>query len=146
MSLDQLIPASIGLLIFGLPTGYLSWLWLLGLQSRSWSTTTGTITHAMVKPGQRNQASVSVGYRYEVNGTTYTGSTVRFGDFLNATVGDARETAGRYRQGAPVTVYYHPRRPKIATLETRASRLIPMWVVLGGLMLSSIIYGLLTAT
>jgi hypothetical protein len=99
-----------------------------------------------MKRARRNQASVSVSYRYAVHGTTYTGSTVRFGDFLNATVADARETAGRYRQGASVTGYYHLRRPNIATLEPRASRLIPMWVVLSCLMLSSIIHGLITGT
>jgi hypothetical protein len=43
-------------------------------------------------------------------------------------------------------VYYHPRRPTIATLETRASRLIPIWVLFGCLVIGSIMYGLITGT
>ncbi|HEX6293463.1 MAG TPA: DUF3592 domain-containing protein [Herpetosiphonaceae bacterium] len=146
MPLDQLIPGIIGLLIFGIPTAYLIWLWLLALQSRSWATTPGTITRSQVQPGVRQQATASIHYTYLVDGKEYTGTTVYFGGFINARASDARETVRRYSRGATVTVRYHPQRPGTSTLETRVSRGLLLWIVLGLGMASSILYGLITGT
>lgn len=146
MPLDQLIPGTIGLLIFGIPTGYLVWLLLLAIQSRSWKTTPGTIVFSLARRTRAHQARVSVAYRYEIDGTTYTGTTVYFGSFLNASAQDARETAARYRSGATVPVYYHPQRPSLATLETRVAWGLILWIILGCVMVGSIVYGCITGT
>lgn len=104
MPLDQLIPGTIGILIFGIPTLYLVWLLLLALQSRSWKSTSGTIIFSMARRTRSRQASVSVTYRYQIDDTTYTGKTVYFGSFLNASASNARETAARYRSGSTLPV------------------------------------------
>ncbi len=149
MPLDHLIPGMIGLLVFGLPTAYLIWLWILGRQSRAWATTSGTIIHAAVtKPSNNHstQASASIRYQYHVDGVAYTGSRIHFGAALNFNKSDARAAVTRYPRGATVTVYYHPRRPRIAALEPRVASTLVLWVAIGLFMVGSILTGLLTGT
>lgn len=137
-TLERIIPATVGLMVFGIPTAYLIWLCWLAFSSRRWPTTTGRITRSRVVPGRRNQAYYDVHYEYRAYGQTYTGSRVRFGGALNANSADARETTRRYPVGQNVVVHYYPDKPSLATLEQKVSGLVWLWIVLGLFFVGSI--------
>ena len=131
MPLDKLIPGLAGLLITGAPTAYMLWLAWLALASRRWPSARGRVTRSAVVPGRRDQAGYSVHYQYEVGGQIYKADRVRFGGAISSNRGVAQDTVSRYPDGGAVTVYYHPRRPSIATLERRASGFLWLWLTLG---------------
>ena len=143
MALDQLIPGLIGLLICGIPTAYLLWLCWLAYSSRRWPSVTGRITRSKVVAGRRNSASYDVRYEYQVYGRPYTGERVRFGGAFNNNSSDARATMLTYPEGKIVTVWHHPQRPAIATLEPRLSGFLWIWIPIGLFITGSIMGALL---
>ena len=142
VALDELIPGIVGLLVTGVPTAYMLRLAWLSLASRRWPSARGRVTRSAVVPGRRDQASYDVRYGYEAYGRRYDGSRVRFGGAISSNRAVARETVNRYPHGSAVTVYYHPRKPNIATLERRASGFLWLWLSIG-LFLASAIAGAL---
>lgn len=137
-TLEEVVPAVVGLLVCGVPTGWLLHLLLLSLRSRGWPSVEGRVTHSAVVPGRRNEARYDVRYAYEVEGRAYEGSRVRFAGALNMSAADARETRSRYSRGQGVRVFHHPRRPEVSTLETRVSGALWLWTALGLFMVGSI--------
>ena len=130
MATSQFIISLVGLAIFGGAAGALMWIWFKSLLSRRWPTTQGQVRSLeLVLPlHNRLQGRASVLYHYMVDGQTYTGSRVRFGDWLVYSSFVAREIAGRYPQGRRVTVRYNPRNPQDATLESAVATVLMMWL------------------
>lgn len=151
MAWDQLIPGMIGLMLFGVPTGFFLWLCYLGAVSQSWPTISGKVTTSYVKSLYvkvlpRSGAIAKIRYTYEVHGKSYTNDVVCFGDFLNASQSDARKKVQRYGLGSCVTVHYHPKRPQLATLEPRTSGFLALWIAIGLGAIGSITCGLITGS
>jgi uncharacterized protein DUF3592 len=73
--------------------------------------------------------SVTVSYRYEVDGVAYVGDQIHPGGFRSRTYEESSLAFHKYRPGASVTVYYDPRAPGRAALETDATW--PVFVALG---------------
>jgi hypothetical protein len=127
---SQFIVSLVGLAVFGGAAGLLMSIWLKSLLSRRWPTTPGqVIALELTLPlHNRLQGRASVLYQYIVDGQSYTGSRVRFGDWLVYSSFVAREIAGRYPQGRHVTVRYNPRNPQDATLESAVATVLMMWL------------------
>jgi Protein of unknown function (DUF3592) len=66
--------------------------------------------------GPRNLADVT--YAYEVNGTSYESSRIRFGQGRTRFRSQAEELVGRYPAGSDVDVHYNPADPGVAVLDT----------------------------
>ncbi len=130
MATSQFIVSLVGLVLFGGAAAALGWVWLRSLLSRRWPTTPGQVKSVeLVLPlHNRLQGRASVLYHYTVNAQTYSGSRVRFGDWLIYSSFVAREIAGRYPQGRRVTVHYNPRNPQDATLEPAVATVLMMWL------------------
>jgi hypothetical protein len=157
MKIDEIVPALIGLTIFSGLTAYLAWQLALALGSRRWPTTNGVITESSIvtvsygTPIQDNTSNTftsdgrnyRIYYTYQVNGQSYESNGVRFGGWLNSNPWDARATSQRYPAGKSVTVFYNPRNPRIATLETRVSGLLYILLTIGILAIGSIAGALL---
>ena len=56
-------------------------------------------------------------YEYSVNGTTYDGNRVAYGDYGSSSPAHARRIANRYPKGTAVTVHYMPDSPEESLLE-----------------------------
>jgi hypothetical protein len=142
--LDTLLPGLLGLLLFGGPALVLLRIGLLGRESRTWPTTEGTVTHAAVSTPagamRRDRASVSVAYRYEVGGRTFTGRRLRFGGALGL---GAAGAGTPLRPGDRVTVRYHPRLPGLSTLEARVAPQLWALAAVGLVVAGGILVGLL---
>ena len=89
-------------------------------QSKSWPTVTGRVLTSEVSvrlgKGPRNLANVS--YTYEVDGTRYESSRIRFGQGRTRFRSQAEELVGRYPAGSDVDVHYNPADPGVAVLDT----------------------------
>lgn len=120
------------LIVFGIYFLY------IGNESLSWSSAEGSVVNAEVRTdvSLRNRAAgvasnarvayyVSVKYTYNVEGTPYFSSRYslgegdRVGGRSHPERSDAEaEAASRFPKGTPVSVYYNPKRPTEAVLET----------------------------
>lgn len=108
-------------LLFLLFLPYLGWLVrreIRARQSRGWPTTTGEIITSRLDrhtgPGNlfRPFSRLYLEYEYTVEDVTYTSSTLTWGALSEA----PRELLAHYPPGQPITVYYHPHAPYLATL------------------------------
>lgn len=144
---ERIVPPLIGLLAFGVPTGYLVWQVWLARRSANWPSTTGRILHAEPYRGwvpmpRSSYVIPTVLYEYRVDGRRYTGTRVTFGGWLNASISAGNRVLARYRTGMPVSVRYDPRKPSRCTLERRVSGIV--WLFLGiGVFLTSSVFGAL---
>jgi len=100
----------------------------LALASASWPQTTGTITALNIAEIERtannNEYMVfrpEVTYAYAVEGRTYTGDRIAFGDQTKGSRNDAQKLLAPYQVGGPVQVFYDPADPQAATLTTKAA-------------------------
>jgi Protein of unknown function (DUF3592) len=144
MTFDEVIFPLIELVICGTPTTYLLSLCWLGIISRYWASTTGHITHSIIvtidhKP---NEACYYVRYEYEVRGCQYASNRVQFGGAISTNLADVRATTQCYRKDKEVTVFYHPRHPKVSTLERKVSGHVFAWLPIG-LFISTALIGAL---
>jgi hypothetical protein len=144
MSLSSYLPLLFALIVISAPTFYFSWLAFLALQSRNWPKANATVTRCELRqtPGFRRQASLDFAYQYTIDGKKFTGTRVKFGDFLGAHVREAITTAQRYQQGKKVTIYYHPKNPQLSVIETRPAGYLLLWILIGVLALGSILFGI----
>jgi hypothetical protein len=121
------IAAGLCLVLFG---GYVR---VLSLKSRGWPVTSGVITESYrrteTKNYQKRTRGAEIRYRYTVDGQTYKGDVISYGDMFFAS-----DTARlqRYPQGAQVEVHYDPQDPTLAVLEAGAGP-SPGLFILGGL-------------
>ena len=56
-------------------------------------------------------------YEFSVEGTTFNGNRVAYGDYGSSNPSHARRVVNRYPEGEDVTVYYQPGNPEEALLE-----------------------------
>lgn len=110
----------------------------LGNEARTWPETEGTILSVTIRtdilmagsPGltpeerkRRREYFPSISYRWEVDGQAYTGSLYRLGT-THEKYGEREQAvaaATRYKNGAPIAVYYNPKDPSQAVLDKAAS-------------------------
>jgi len=130
-AMERWIPGLVGLSIFGIPTAYLLYLAVMSAASRRWPVAAGRVTVSRVIPRRRGGGDYDVRYEYRVDGRSYQGTRVRWGGALNSNAADAEDTRSTYPAGREVQVRYRPGSPEVSTLETRASRAIWIWIVLG---------------
>jgi len=100
-------------------------LWLMrrlrtqGAASLTWPSTTGTVTSSEVaryKTRGAPQFMAKVGFDYAVDGATFSGNRLRFGNYAAAEA-KAKEDAAKYPVGAKVDVRYDPSSPARSVLE-----------------------------
>ncbi len=92
--------------------------------SGSWPSVKGTVQSSSVKRINRAKKSdryqVNIVYKYEVEGKSYNGSRVRFGEQPDTSM-EADSIVAKYPVKSEVTVYYQPGNPEEAVLETSIS-------------------------
>lgn len=99
--------------------------------SSAWPTVQGEVTKSKVeKKTERVKRdgvsrvqttfSANVQYRYAVEGLTYSGGKVSFGDH-GGSQEHARQVVSRYPVGKTVEVFYDPQKPEAAVLESGAA-------------------------
>lgn len=99
---------------------YWGWAVARGLAARGWSTVSGQITQSEIEVSRGRFDKFytpRVSYEYRVNGVTYSGSRLVFGDASFTSEASARERAGSLQVGNQVKVYYNPRAPGQSVLE-----------------------------
>ena len=97
-----------------------------------WPTTTGTILMSTLELRRTNSGRHAqypvVLYSYQVGGRSYEGSRIAPDPEVGGT-GAPKRLAG-YETGSQVTVYYNPKDPSDAVLETKVSSLFWLWFAL----------------
>lgn len=95
--------------------------------STQWPAAQGTITESSVErrnsgSGNRRSTSfeASVRYEFSVDGQTFTGSRVAYGDYGSSFSSHAQSIVDRYPKGRSVTVSYMPGNPTECLLEPGA--------------------------
>lgn len=95
------------------------------LESKGWPSVEGIITVSEFTTNRdRDDGSVtygaSVAYDYTINGISYTGSNVHFGQYGTSDPSYGRGIVNRYPVGAQVPVYYNPDDLSVSVLEPGA--------------------------
>lgn len=93
--------------------------------SMDWPSTQGSIVESSVErersSGTGNSGGISyharIFYEYRVEGTTFNGDRVSYGDSGSSDPSPARRIVNRYPKGKDVTVYYMPEDPEVCVLE-----------------------------
>jgi hypothetical protein len=102
--------------------------WLTSLGSASWPQVEGRVTSSELVSAERPDRwghyavyKAAVRYAYEVGGESYHGDRVTFthAEFRRDRQ-RMKQIAAAYPAGSAVTVYHHPRRPGVATLQPGA--------------------------
>lgn len=104
----------------GVVSAYYGWAVARGLVARAWSVVSGEITQSEVKVSPSRIGSYytpRVSYQYRVNGVTYSGWRLVFGDASLKREASARRRAESFQVGNQVKVYYNPREPSQSVLE-----------------------------
>jgi hypothetical protein len=89
-------------------------------QSKSWPAVTGRmlVSEVSVRLGKGPRNLPDVSYEYEVDGSRYESSRIRFGQGRTRFRAQAEELVGRYPVGSEVEVRYNPADPGVAVLDT----------------------------
>jgi hypothetical protein len=94
----------------------------LGRESMHWLRTDGVIRSAQLSSESGTDGGTTYGakvsYEYRVDGFSYVGTRICFGDYQTSEGGHARSILDRYGPGAKVPVFYDPSNPNRAVLET----------------------------
>ena len=92
--------------------------------SVNWPTAPGTVLASSVErhvtsgsKGTRVTYHAGIRYEFRVNGATYDGTRVAYGDYGSSSTSHARRIVNRYPKGTPVTVRYMPGHPDECLLE-----------------------------
>ena len=92
---------------------------------RRWPCTTGVVTAAWLELRRDSDHGdlyvPRVNYAYAVDGTTHAGMVIRFPGPMRTSQDAAAERLAKYAQGAPVDVFYDPRKPSSAVLDRSAA-------------------------
>ncbi len=109
--------------------------------SAGWPSTTGKVTSSQVRvdTSTDNEGSTStsyvpaIQYEYAVNKTQYTSSrrTVGSGQMGYGSRNRANAIVEQYPAGKSVSVYYDPKNPKYAVLQTGVSSSVYVWLLMG---------------
>ncbi len=116
--------------------------------SINWLKTSGKIIRSELQDlsiGKRENFRASVEYTYTVGGVIHRGTRIRFADVTGSAADKQRETVEQYPVNATVDVYYDPKDPGQAVLESggglRAYGLMIPPVVMAGIGMILLIYG-----
>jgi len=92
--------------------------------STDWPSTGGKVVESSVERHSSSRSRgggttyhAEIGYEFSVDGTTYNGDRVAYGDYGSSSPSHARRIVNRYPKGKSVTVYYMPRNPEECLLE-----------------------------
>ena len=105
---------------------YAGWLGLAKARaSTGWPTAPGTVVassverreHSGSKGGKSVTYEAAVLYEFPVDGATYNGNRVAYGDYGSSSASHARGIVNRYPKGSAVTVHYRPGSPEECLLE-----------------------------
>lgn len=92
-----------------------------GAASNSWPSVKGTVQSSKVKRINRARKSdrfeTDIRYTYQVDGRTYSGTRIKFGERMSTRM-EAESAFARYPRGSEVDVFYKPGAPGEAVLET----------------------------
>jgi len=98
-------------MIFG---GIFSYDLIMGVLSKRWASTSGTITHVKAPTLSRlDPKRLTVGYVYKVGDNTFSSSRVSFPDPVT---GGRSVLYSDYPEGSDVMVFYNPKNPKNSCL------------------------------
>ena len=129
--------AAVLVLIGILMSGFGIYFIALGIEAQGWKTVEGQVTSVVVRVDTDLQADAvtkkrreelkryypSISYEWVVDGKTYSGSRYRLGEthekYDERT--DAQAAAAKFRNGAPIKVYYNVDHPNQAVLEPSLS-------------------------
>ena len=104
--------------------------WQSALSSKDWPTVSGTVVHSELKkrlkarrPGQkshqsRTQFTPEIRYDYTVEGQSFTGDRVSYGDYSSSNEAQMKAVVAQYPVGKSVTVFYDPEDPSSSLLES----------------------------
>lgn len=117
--------------------------------SRDWPEASGTVIHSKIEntettsTGKRNREysyQADIKYKYFVNGKTYVGDRISWGEVSNKDI--AQRRVDNYPVGREITVYYDPEIPEKSVLEPGYSSGLLFLPLLGiGAILCAIICG-----
>lgn len=92
-----------------------------GGSSGSWPSVKGTVQSSKVKRidrvGKPHRFETDIRYSYEVDGKSYSGSRIKFGERRGLRQ-DIEPIVAKYPRGSEVDVFYKPNAPEEAVLET----------------------------
>jgi hypothetical protein len=116
---------------------------IYGAESLSWPTVDGVIEDVSSLKSQRGSSTVSVTYRYSVDGEEYRSSNVAFGYNRAAQI---RARFERYAKGDRVAVFVRPGDPSVSVIEpgihpsNYAMPLLGVFFILSGSWLGRYVY------
>ena len=93
--------------------------------STDWPSTQGRIVESSVESHRSSSGSngssttyhAEIMYEFAVNGVTFNGDRVAYGDYGSSNPSHARSVVNRYPKNKTVTVYYMPDKPEECLLE-----------------------------
>ena len=91
--------------------------------SNEWPTTKGQIVDSSIEQHRKSGDNKSttyhanILYEFTVDGITYNGTRVAYGDFGRSTSAHARSIVGRYPVKKEVQIFYRENNPKVSILE-----------------------------
>lgn len=102
----------------------------LAIESSGWPRTAGTVlisevetkTDRTKRTGRKVSYHARVQYEFKVNGITYTGSRIAFGDHGSSDQKPARSIVKKYRKGKAIEVAYKKEDPDECVIETGIQR------------------------
>jgi hypothetical protein len=89
-------------------------------ESVNWPIAQGIIRTSSVEYHSSNKGGTyhaHIFYNYNLNGATYSGDRVAYGDYGSSNPSHAQEIVNRYPAGKNVTIYYMPNEPEECLLE-----------------------------
>ncbi len=102
------------------------------MQSKNWPNTEGIITNSKIEVNERtiHKAKITetktyyepnVTYDYEIEGVSYLSNKIFLGQYSSTSYNYASDIISKYSVGKKVTVYYDPKDPSTAILESGIS-------------------------
>jgi hypothetical protein len=90
--------------------------------SATWPTVQGLVKNSSVEYHSDDKGGgtyhAEVWYTFTVNGTTFSGNRVAFGDYGSSNPSHAQSIVNRYPKGKLVAVYHNPEKPEVCVLES----------------------------
>jgi hypothetical protein len=102
--------------------------------SALWPSVPGKVTSSQLMTGGTRSKpwyNAQVTYIFAVNGQSFTGEKVFFGNSRSNFPGKPQAVVDRYREGTEVNVFYNPQQPQQAVLERRTGGSNTLYLVLG---------------
>jgi hypothetical protein len=127
------------IIVGGFAFAYGIFLFVRMCSSRNWAKTEGTISESYKSYSHTDAGKVedaNVRYEYVVGDKTYTSSVIKSGGDVSSHVSKRSQTdvdrlLAKYPVGTAVTVYYHPKMPKMACLEKAGGEALLICLIFG---------------